>query len=285
MPGLADRGPGGPLVEFRNVCFAYPAARRARARSFRLTDLAFDIAPGEILSVIGPNSAGKTTLVRLLTRVVRPSSGDIRLGGRPIRDLGQSDLAREVAVLPQDLPPSLPFTVAETVLMGRYPHAPGRFFEDRQDRARCRQAMAEAGVLDLATLPVGALSGGERQRVALARALCQEPRLLCLDEPTTHLDLKHQAGTVALLRRLHRSTGLTVLLVSHDLNLAAEVSDRVLLLNHGRVERIGAPESVLEESTLSRVYGCAVVVGKHPSTLRPTVHVVWPQGERRADRS
>src|SRR5207253_1209563 len=144
------------------------------------------------------------------------------------------------------------------------------------DLARGREAMAQAGVLDLAALPVATLSGGERQRVALARALCQEPRLLALDEPTAHLDLRYQAETVALLRRLRRAGGLAVLLVSHDLNLAAEAADRVLLLNDGRIERIGPPESVLDEATLARVYGCPVVVDKHPSTRRPTVQIVWP---------
>ncbi len=136
--------------------------------------------------------------------------------------------------------------------------------------------MAETGVLELATAPVSALSGGERQRVVLARALCQEPRVLVLDEPTNHLDLRYQSETVALLRRLRQSTGLSALLVSHDLNLAAEIADRVLLLNEGRVERIGPAEAVLDESTLARVYGCPVVIEKHPITRRPTVHIAWP---------
>jgi len=264
-----------PIVEFSDVSFAYPEPGRARRRPFRLTALTFGIASGEILGVIGPNSVGKTTVIRLLTRVVTPRSGEIRLEGSPLAALSRADVARRVAVVPQALPAAFPFTVAETVLMGRYPHAPGRFFESEADRARSREAMAQAGVLGLAALPVAELSGGERQRVVLARALCQEPRLLVLDEPTAHLDLRHQAETVALLRRLRRGAGLTVLLVSHDLNLAAEVADRVLLLNDGRIERIGAPESVLDEPTLSRVYGCPVVVDKHPSTRRLTVHIVW----------
>lgn len=273
----AETEPGAAtlLARFDGVSFAYPESARGERRSFRLEGLTFDIAAGEILGVIGPNSAGKTTLIRLLTKVVAPTSGVIRLAGRSLGAMSQWEVAREVAVVPQDLAQVFPFTVGEVVLMGRYPHAPGRFFEDGEDRARCREAMARTGVLDLAALPVARLGGGERQRVVLARALCQEPRLLVLDEPTTHLDLKHQAEIVALLRRLNRESGLTVLLVSHDLNLAAEIADRVLLLNDGRAERIGTPESVLEESTLSRVYGCAVVVDKHPLTRRPTVHIVW----------
>jgi iron complex transport system ATP-binding protein len=136
--------------------------------------------------------------------------------------------------------------------------------------------MAVTGVLDLAGESLPRLSGGERQRVMLARALAQQPRLLVLDEPTAHLDLRYQAECVGLLRRLNRQTDLTVILVSHDLNLAAEVCDRLLLLSAGAVARLGAPQDVLEEATLEAAFGCRVVVDKHPASRRPTVHVVWP---------
>jgi iron complex transport system ATP-binding protein len=251
--------------------------RRQGEGAFRLAGVTFDIARGEILGMIGPNSAGKTTVIRLLTRIVNPTGGEIRLGGRPLSALRRREVARRIAVVPQDLPGAAPFTAAEMVLMGRYPHAPDRFFEDARDRERCHEAMALTGTLDLATVPVARLSGGERQRVVLARALAQEPAILVLDEPTAHLDLRHQAETVALLRTLRRRAGLTVLLVSHDLNLAAEVSDRLVLLDAGRVERAGVPEAVLEESALARVYGCPIVVDKHPVTRRPAVHIVWPE--------
>jgi iron complex transport system ATP-binding protein len=264
------------LVEFRCVSFAYPEGHRPPARPFRVDGVSFHIAAGEILAVVGPNSAGKTTLVRLLTAVVRPSHGEIRLEGRPLTALAATEIARRIAVVPQGSPHGLPLTVAETVMLGRYPHAPDRFFDSDRDRDRCRAAMAMAGVLDLAAVALAGLSGGERQRVVLARALAQDPRLLVLDEPTTHLDLRHQAQTVALLRRLQHERGLAALVVSHDLNVAAEVGDRILLLNGGRVERIGTADAVLDEATLGRVYGCPVVVEKHPVTRRPAIHVVWP---------
>ena len=129
--------------------------------------------------------------------------------------------------------------------------------------------MAQAGVLDLAPLPVATLSGGERQRVALARALCQEPRLLALDEPTAHLDLRYQAECIGLLRRINRDRGTTVILVSHDLNLAAEVCDRLLLLAAGRVVCVGPPSDVLDAGRLSAVYGCDVTVSDNALTGRP----------------
>jgi iron complex transport system ATP-binding protein len=269
------------LVEVAGVGFAYPGAEAAGAPRFRLAGLSFEIGAGEIAGVIGPNSAGKTTLIRLLSRVVEPDAGAIALAGRPLAAWRAPDLARQVAVVPQGLPPRVPFTVEELVLMGRYPHAPGRYFEDPRDRAVARAAMEATGVLELAALGLDRLSGGERQRAILARALAQEPRLLLLDEPTAHLDLRHQAEAAALLRRLNRERGLTVLLVSHDLDLAAEVCDRLLLVAGGRQVATGPPEAVLTEPLLAAAFGCDVVVEKHPTTRRPVVHVAWPDGGRR----
>src|SRR2546430_6712546 len=180
-------------------------------------------------------------------------------------------------VCSSDLPAALPFTVEQLVLMGRYPHAPRRFFETPADLAAARAAMAETGVSELARTPVQALSGGERQRVMLARALAQEPRVLILDEPTAHLDLRYQAECIGLLRRINRERGTTVILVSHDLNLAAEVCDRLLLLSAGRVVRVGSPSDVLDAGRLSAVYGCDVMVTSSAVTGRPLVQVRWPE--------
>jgi iron complex transport system ATP-binding protein len=271
----------GPLVALDGVGFAYPTSRAGRARPFKLAGLSFEIAQGEILGVIGPNSAGKTTLIRLLTRVLEPAAGAITLEGRALRGWRAAELARRIAVVPQGVPPQFPFTVEELVLMGRYPHAPARYFEDPADRAAAQAAMAATGILELASSGLEELSGGERQRAVVARALAQEPRLLILDEPTAHLDLRHQAESVALLRRLNRERGVTVLLVSHDLNLAAEVCDRLLLLADGRQLATGPPEAVLTESRLAEAFACEVTVDKHPTTRRPVVQIAWPDGGRR----
>jgi iron complex transport system ATP-binding protein len=263
------------LVEFDDVGFAYPQRER-REGNFSLDEVSFAIEAGEVFGVIGPNSAGKTTLLRLLTRVVAPARGEVRLDGRPIRHLAHAELAREIAVVPQEAPRPFPFSVEQLVLMGRYPHAPGRFFETDADRALASAAMEATGVAHLAALPLEQLSGGERQRAMLARALAQQPRLLVLDEPTSHLDLRYQAETAGLLRRLNDERGMTVLLVSHDLNLAGEVCDRLLLLGGGRVARLGAPADVLQREALERVFGCAVVVDVNPASGRPAVQVAWP---------
>src|SRR5205823_13498776 len=179
-------GPPGvrALVEFRAVAFAYARPAEPRARAFAFPGLSFAIEHGEVFGVIGPNSAGKTSLLRLLTRVLAAQRGEIRLDGRPIQNLRAWELAREVAVVPQEAPRPFPFTVEQLVLMGRYPHGPRRFFESAEDRALAAAAMDATGVGHLAPLPLEQLSGGERQRAMLARALAQEPRLLVLDEPT-----------------------------------------------------------------------------------------------------
>ena len=276
------------LVEFASVGFAYPRPPRpeiARDGGFALADVSFAIEAGEVFGVIGPNSAGKTTLLRLLTRVVAAERGEVRLDGRPLARLAHAELARRIAVVPQDAPRPFPFSVEQLVLMGRYPHGPGRYFESDEDRALARAAMAATGVLELAGLSLEQLSGGERQRAMLARALAQQPTLLVLDEPTSHLDLRYQAETAALIRRVNAERGMTVLLVSHDLNLAAEVSDRLLLLARGRVARLGTPAEVLRRETLEAVFGCAVSVDVNPSSGRPVVQVAWPQEVENAGRA
>jgi iron complex transport system ATP-binding protein len=266
-----------PLVEFDGVGFAYAQPERVREGGFALADVSFAIARGEVFGVIGPNSAGKTTLLRLLTRVVAPERGEIRLDGRPLTGLAHAELARRVAVVPQEAPRPFPFNVEQLVLMGRYPHGPGRFFESDEDRSLAYAAMEATGVRALAALPLEQLSGGERQRAMLARALAQQPALLVLDEPTSHLDLRYQAETAALIQRVNGERGMTVLLVSHDLNLAAEVCDRLLLLARGRVACAGTPAEVLRRERLEDVFGCAVSVEVNPVSARPVVQVAWPR--------
>jgi iron complex transport system ATP-binding protein len=263
------------LVECQGVAFAYPP-REPGAAAFAIRDLSFDVRPGETFGIIGPNASGKTTLVRLLSKVLEPSRGRLQLEGQDLTGLSRAAVARRVAVVPQDVPRGFPHTVEELVLMGRFPRAPGRFFESGDDRAAARRAMESVGILDLRGALLDRLSGGERQRVMLARALAQEAQLLVLDEPTAHLDLRYQAECAGLLRRLGREAGLTIVLVSHDLAFAAEMCDRLLLIADGAAVRLGPPETVLDEAVLESAYGCRVIVDKHPITRRPTIHLVYP---------
>lgn len=265
-----------PFIEALDLGFAYDTAPV-------LEGVSFSVAAGEVLGIIGPNSAGKTTLLRLLSKVLEPQRGAIRLQGRDLTCLPRMEVARRVGVVPQDIALAFGFTVRELVLMGRYPHGPRRFFEGPEDLAAAAAALDQAGVAALAQKRVAELSGGERQRVLLARALAQEPRLLLLDEPSAHLDLHHQVELAALIRRLNHEQGTTVILVSHDLNLAAELADRLLLLSEGRVARLGAPAQVLERSLIERIYRCRVSIDRDCETGRPRVQVHWLASSARGE--
>jgi iron complex transport system ATP-binding protein len=253
-----------PVFAASGVEFGYGGA-------FRVSRASFDVAEGEILGLVGPNSSGKTTLLRLLSRVHAPERGEIRFRGMPLGSVGRLALARDVAVVPQEEPLAFSLSVEELVLMGRFPRGAGRLFEGPEDLARAREAMTLSGVLELGDHPVETLAGGERQRALLARALAQEPRVLLLDEPTSHLDLLHQRHLVGLLRRLNRERGMTVVFVSHDLNLAGELADRLLLLSGGHVVRLGTPHEVLDEAVLEEAYGCPVWVERLSPSRRPVV--------------
>ncbi len=242
-------------LEARGVGFAY--GRRAVVAGVELA-----VAPGELVGVIGPNGSGKTTLVRLLSGVLRPDTGEVRLDGRPLRSWSRAEIARRMAVVAQDPPLTFAFTALEIVLMGRAPHLARLGFPGPHDLTCARAAMERLEVADVADRPLDRLSGGERQRVLLARALAQDAGVLLLDEPTTHLDLRHQTGIYDVVRALCRDAGAAVVTVLHDLNLAALYCDRLVLMAGGRVAATGPPAAVLDAATLAAAYGVAVDVSR-----------------------
>jgi iron complex transport system ATP-binding protein len=208
---------------------------------------------GQIVTVIGPNGAGKTTLFRVASRVLRPTAGSVSLLGRPLAAYSRRELARLLAVVPQDATIAFPFRVGEIVLMGRSPHLGTLGFETRDDLERARDAMRRTGIESLADRSVLELSGGERQLVLLARAIAQDARVLLLDEPTAHLDLRHRVRVAALVRELVRE-GRSALVVSHDLGLAARSGDRIALLRGGELRALGAPREVLTPANLRAIF-------------------------------
>ncbi len=268
-----------PAYEVRRLSFRYGDRRRpgsGGSPDWVLNGLDFSIRQGEIFGVIGPNGSGKSSLLKALAGLVEPQEGAIRLFGAPFDATPRDTIARQVAYMPQDLSCDFPFSVLDTVLMGRFPYRQRGMWsvlgwERETDRAVVERAMAQAGVTQLATCEVGRLSAGERQRVLLARALAQEPRVLLLDEPTAHLDLQHQLDVGRILKLVHGTLGMTVVLVSHDINLASQYCDRILLMKGGRRLCLGSPTTVIIRSNLQEVYGCEVLIDAHPETGLPRV--------------
>ncbi len=219
-----------------------------------LHGVSLSLDAGEVVGLVGPNGAGKTTLLRVASGVVPSDEGRVLLGGRELRQLRRRDLARELAVVPQETAVAFPFTAGELVLMGRAPHLGTFGFDTAADVERARDAMERVGIEHLAGRSVLELSGGERQLVLVARALAQEPRVLLLDEPTAHLDLRHRLQVLARVREFAREGG-AALVVSHDLGLAARTCDRVALLRDGRLCAAGPPTEVLTPAALRAVFG------------------------------
>ncbi len=255
------------MVSLENVTFSYGAIKA-------LNHVSMSVEEGEFFIVAGPNGSGKSTLLKLLAGLEQPHSGTVKLLTRSMASYGRKERARLIAYLPQNVPLDFPFTALEVVLMGRHPHLSLWHLEDADDTAKAMEAMALTDVAHLGNRPVTSLSGGERQRIFLAQALCQEPQLLLLDEPTAALDPAHQVRLMDLLEDLRRERQLTVVMVSHDINLAAMYGDRVLLLKNGQVIRQGTPEEVFTFHTLEETYGCVVLVDKSPLGNFPRVTLV-----------
>ncbi len=245
-----------PLLTARGLSFVHPSGHG-------VTDIDLAVAPGEILGLLGPNGAGKSTLVRLLSGVAGPYRGSIRLLGDELSALRRREIARRVAVVPQEPRLELPFSALEVVLLGRHPHLSGLAFESDADLALARAALERVDALELAHRPVAELSTGERQRIVVARALAQQTPLLLLDEPAAALDLRHQVELFDLLRELvseRTNGGRGVVAVLHDLNLAAEYCDRVVLLKGGRIAAAGDTATTLTYAHLTEAYGTEIYV-------------------------
>lgn len=252
------------LFELHDIRVAYDSADVLR-------DIGFHINAGEFVGIVGPNGSGKSTLLKTMVGELHPANGTASINGRDISSIRGRDLARMVAVVPQDSPVAFEFTVLEVVLMGRAPHL-GRFeLEKRADLDFAADALKRTNLLQYADRRIGELSGGERQRAIIARALAQQTDILLLDEPTAHLDLSYQVEILDLLSRENTSHGKTVIVVLHDLNLAAEFCGRLLMIEDGRIYADGTPEEVITADNVRRVYGTSVWVRKHPTSGRPYI--------------
>ncbi|HVB20723.1 MAG TPA: ABC transporter ATP-binding protein [Ktedonobacteraceae bacterium] len=269
-------GHNNPLLRLLGVTFAYGGS----ARQPLLYDVNLQVQAGEMVGLLGPNGSGKTTLLRLMSGVLRPQHGKVLLENRDLQQWGRRGAAQHIAVVPQELHVPFAFTVEDMVSLGRTPFISFLGSQGKHDQQIIQQAMGAAEITPLTHRVFNELSGGERQRVMIAMALAQQPKILLLDEPTSHLDIRYQIDILALAQKLNRETHVTVIAAMHDLNLAARYFPRLLLFQRGIVAD-GGPAEVLESGLLSRVYGVNVQVG----ILRGAEHLsVLPPGSEHPDR-
>ena len=227
--------------------------------------------PGELIAIIGPNGAGKSTLLRVLNQSVEATRGEVLLDGRPLRSYARRAVARRIAVVAQEAELRFPVTVMEFVLGGRYAWSSAWGWESEHDVEIARRILRETELEDFATRLMNELSGGERQRAVVARALATEAKIFLLDEPTANLDLAHQATMLRLVRARCDDHESAAIVVTHDVNLAAEFADQVMLLKGGREIAYGAPRSVFTPELLRRVFDLEVLVDAHPVTGAPRI--------------
>ncbi len=263
------------MLSARDVSFSY--GRRIRTGSAVreapgaatgghqvLEGVSVDVGRGDLVGILGPNGSGKTTLLKLLCGALAPTMGAVMLEGRTVTDWPRRQIAQRVALVPQETHAAFDFSVLDIVLMGRFPYLGPFALEGPDDLVIARQALAATGTAEFESRAFGTLSGGEKQRVVIASALAQAPALLLLDEPTASLDIGHQIEVQTLLRRLNQAEGVTMVLSTHDLNLAAALCRRLVLLRDGRVLAAGPTEEVLTPAAIRDLYGVHAEVAHHP---------------------
>ncbi|GAB4374122.1 MAG: Fe3+-hydroxamate ABC transporter ATP-binding protein FhuC [Calditrichia bacterium] len=236
-----------------------------------LKELSFSVKKGEFVGIIGPNGAGKSTLLKLLDGILFPQSGSITIDDKPLGQFNRRALAQMIGFVPQEFTTAFNFTALEIVLMGRFPYQRAFGFESAQDREIACQAMQTTDCWYLRDRGILTLSGGERQRVVLASALAQSPKILLLDEPTTALDLKHQVHFYRILTKLRQENNLTILTVTHDINLTAQFCQRILILKEGQLVADGAVDQVIQKEILESVYETPMHIFPHPVSKLPVV--------------
>ncbi len=250
------------IVNARNIQFSYAAKPVMKEVSFAVDE-------AQIVAIIGPNGSGKTTLLKIMNGTLLPDTGQMLIEGKETSRWKRKDIAQKVAIVPQETSVVFPFYAEEIVLMGRFPHFSRYRFEDKKDYRIVQEVMEKTDTLAFASRRFDELSAGERQRVLIARALAQEPKLLLLDESTVFLDLKHQAQFLALLKQLKTDQQLTVIFVTHEINLAAQNANRVILLDSGKIYAIGNPADVITAANIKEVYDVDSLVDQNPQNGLP----------------
>jgi iron complex transport system ATP-binding protein len=261
------------MLQVENVRLGY-------GKNTTLHNISLSVQCGEMLGIIGPNGSGKSTLIKGICRLLPPKDGRVLIDGKDVAHISHAELARLVAVVPQT--PNLPdtYTAFEIVLMGRTPHLGMLRFEGPRDFDIAWRAMEMTGTQSIAERRMHEISGGEKQRLIVARALAQEPKLILLDEPTSHLDIKYQIETLDFISKLCQEQNMTAVTVLHDLNLAAQYCDRLALIYEGEIHTEGSPQEVITAQNIREVYGAEVYVCPHPINSLPAT-LIMPGNSRR----
>jgi iron complex transport system ATP-binding protein len=256
-----------PVLTLKHIGFRYD-------QEWVLKDIDLQVRTGEILGILGSNGSGKSTLLKIMDGVLMPQEGEAYLKNISLYGLQRSTIAKEIAMVSQENHFRFSFSAIEVVLMGRFPHLKRLQFEGKQDLAIVMDSLKATHTMDLAERSIHELSGGERQRVLLARALAQEPGIILLDEPTSFLDLKFKREIFRLIASLSKERGLSVVIVSHDIDLISQYCHRLVMLKQGNIFAIGEPDEVVTTSNIETVYECPVMVDQNPISGKPRVNVI-----------
>jgi iron complex transport system ATP-binding protein len=243
-------------------------------RNLVIEGVSFNVKRNEFIGLIGPNGVGKSTLFKTITGLLNPTKGKILYKGRDIKDYSRKDFAKEVAVLPQVFVPTFSFSIKDFVIWGRFPYFQRLKPPSERDLKMVSDVLRLLDITDIKNKKIDEISGGELQKVLIAQALAQEPEFLLLDEPTAHLDIGHQIEIMDILHRLNRDKKITIISVLHDLNLASQYCDKLILLNKGKIYKIGTPFEVLTYRIIEEVYKTVVIVKENPITSKPYVFLV-----------
>jgi iron complex transport system ATP-binding protein len=258
------------MLELRNIDFSY---HRRRV----LSGITFDVRAGEVVALLGPNGSGKSTLLAVANGALKPESGELLFEGRPVAAFSRREIARRMALVAQSGEVRFPLTALEYVLAGRFAFGGALGFDSPRDLEVAVKSLGDTDAIQFAGRKFNELSSGERQRVVLSRALAQEPRLLLLDEPTANADIAHQISLLKFVRNLAHEKSLGALVVTHEINLAAEFADRVALLKDGRLVAVGSPTDVMTPESLGRVFDTPLLVDQHPKSGKPRISWISAQ--------
>lgn len=257
------------MIDVNGLNISYDGLRNV------LDEISFGVEKGTFFGIIGPNGSGKTTLLKAMSRILTPKDGAISIGEKDLNTFSHRELAQHIGVVPQETHVSFDYSVREIVLMGRHPYIERLSSEKEEDLEIARHAMEMTNTLQFANRSINEISGGERQRVIIARALTQQPRVLLLDEPTSHLDISHQMEILNIIRNLKGE--VTVVAVLHDLNLASYYCDRLILMNNGKIFSTGTPGEVLTKTNLKSIFHINAMIKKNPLTQKPYIIPIFEE--------